>query len=217
MASLSTRTSKPSDQRWPFPSRCRCGYEFCYNCGVRWKHCQCEVWNADQRKMAREMAQRLLGQDLQLPQPRAVMAMSSAHSQCHHGGWYTVQGRHRCQVCRQHMLRFILRCGECGIHACARCHQDPHRQRDPQPQRETQPQRVTQHQWDTQPQRVTHYQWETQHQWDMHYYQCLYGGWYRVIGRYRCWRCLRILNNFILKCEQCGIGVCARCRRDSGL
>lgn len=32
-------------------SLCRCGYEFCYNCGAEWKNkkatCQCPLWEED--------------------------------------------------------------------------------------------------------------------------------------------------------------------------
>ncbi|KAL3479213.1 hypothetical protein BJX99DRAFT_268635 [Aspergillus californicus] len=31
---------------------CRCGANFCYNCGVMWKNCQCEQWN-ERRLLAR--------------------------------------------------------------------------------------------------------------------------------------------------------------------
>ncbi|KAL2838628.1 IBR finger domain protein [Aspergillus pseudoustus] len=31
---------------------CRCGAQFCYNCGVEWKNCQCEQWN-EHRLLAR--------------------------------------------------------------------------------------------------------------------------------------------------------------------
>lgn len=27
------------------PYRCRCGYQFCYNCGTQWKTCRCEHWD----------------------------------------------------------------------------------------------------------------------------------------------------------------------------
>ncbi|KAL2818939.1 RING finger protein [Aspergillus granulosus] len=31
---------------------CRCGAQFCYNCGVKWKECRCEQWN-EHRLLAR--------------------------------------------------------------------------------------------------------------------------------------------------------------------
>ena len=37
--------------------RCRCGYQFCYNCGSKWKTCSCEQW--DERRLLAEAQARV--------------------------------------------------------------------------------------------------------------------------------------------------------------
>ncbi|KAL4787730.1 hypothetical protein BJX76DRAFT_353991 [Aspergillus varians] len=47
---------------------CRCGAQFCYNCGEKWKGCQCEQWN-EHRLLAR--AYQILDRDANPPVPQA--------------------------------------------------------------------------------------------------------------------------------------------------
>jgi hypothetical protein len=51
---------------------CRCGAEFCYECGVGWKRCACDVWNA--QKLHAEAERRIAEEDAEWeanPQPGA--------------------------------------------------------------------------------------------------------------------------------------------------
>ncbi|KAL3456040.1 hypothetical protein BJX64DRAFT_281643 [Aspergillus heterothallicus] len=123
---------------------CRCGTHFCYNCGLKWKTCACAQWN-ENRLLSR--AHQLVDRDraagrgddgraqlqaggpgrLGNPQPRrrlveqAMQELRDNH-ECEHEMWMRVRtGRHRCEVCRDHLDMYINECSQCRLHACTRC------------------------------------------------------------------------------------------------
>ena len=110
--------------------RCRCGHQFCYLCGVRWKDCTCELFNED-RLLERA------GQIADRPQPRGAPAVLEAdrnervqaiaqelrdrHDCEHEGRWRRIDGRSRCEECGHWLRDFILECRHCMLRACVRC------------------------------------------------------------------------------------------------
>ena len=75
-----------------FQCSCKCGAEFCYVCGVNWKHCPCDQWNEERLVVrAREVVNR--DAPRQLPRfkfNRRVDQMRNAlreNHECAHRGW----------------------------------------------------------------------------------------------------------------------------------
>ncbi|KAL4950633.1 hypothetical protein BDW69DRAFT_197103 [Aspergillus filifer] len=54
---------------------CRCGAEFCYNCGERWRTCECAEWN-EHRLRAR--AYEIIGRDVNRPAAHAPVDVAQA-------------------------------------------------------------------------------------------------------------------------------------------
>ncbi|GAB1313329.1 hypothetical protein MFIFM68171_03539 [Madurella fahalii] len=104
---------------------CRCGYQFCYVCGERWKTCGCQQWDEERlvtranaivdRNAARMGAQRranLVERELQ---------NLRANHQCRHRDWRSRGGRHRCEECHDYLPMYIYECTQCRVLACRRC------------------------------------------------------------------------------------------------
>ncbi|KAG6010148.1 hypothetical protein E4U54_008420 [Claviceps lovelessii] len=55
--------------------KCRCGYQFCYVCGLRWKTCRCTVHQMDELKQAaaRRREQRRLKDELEAEELRVIL------------------------------------------------------------------------------------------------------------------------------------------------
>ncbi|EAW16109.1 BRcat and Rcat domain-containing protein [Aspergillus fischeri NRRL 181] len=107
---------------------CRCGAEFCYACGTKWRQCRCELWDENRLvDRARYLVDR--GRDPAQPaQParpeqvqQMVQRLLERHECDHEEFWPRVPGAHQCEECRDHLPNYILQCGQCGIRACRRC------------------------------------------------------------------------------------------------
>ncbi|KAK8121487.1 hypothetical protein PG999_005607 [Apiospora kogelbergensis] len=130
---------------------CPCGFHFYYQCGLRWKTCECAQWDetrlyerAVQIDQRNQPAQRPAAQG-NLPAQRdavvveqalAVEAMQ-AHAQerrvqalvqnlrvnheCEHERWFGRGGPRECEECGDVMPLFIYECRQCHIMACRRC------------------------------------------------------------------------------------------------
>ena len=100
--------------------RCRCGAEFCYICGVRWKECTCAT--ADLHRIE-ERAEEIVDRDAPnlLPQERRqrvdrVFAELQDRHECEHSRrfervFYGAPRRgFRCEMCDARHHKYILRC-----------------------------------------------------------------------------------------------------------
>ncbi|KAK4204522.1 hypothetical protein QBC40DRAFT_303409 [Triangularia verruculosa] len=106
---------------------CRCGAQFCYVCGERWKTCLCPQWE-ENRLLARANA--IVDREAraaQLPDwQRANLVEQERQNQvinhvCRHDSWSSRQGRNRCDECHDTLTVFIYECRQCRILACRRC------------------------------------------------------------------------------------------------
>ncbi|KAG4280419.1 arylsulfatase [Fusarium proliferatum] len=89
-----------------FHISCRCGYQFCYHCGKRWKTCDCPQWDEEQL-MARAAAANAAAQA-----PAAVrQAQPVQRVRCDHGDYVRFNRERReeqCDDCMEMMWHFIL-------------------------------------------------------------------------------------------------------------
>ncbi|OBT53865.1 hypothetical protein VE04_06564 [Pseudogymnoascus sp. 24MN13] len=107
---------------------CRCGTEFCYLCGLRWKVCICAQW--DEHRLIEHanvvVARRQATRGLRLRErfesfKRTIQNLRENH-ECQHLDWRYIQGPGYCEICGQLMIaRFIQECKQCYIVACRRC------------------------------------------------------------------------------------------------
>lgn len=106
---------------------CRCGTEFCYVCGLKWKTCTCAQWD-EGRLLAR--ANVIVDRNARTRRfdagRRARMVEREAQNlveqhECNHRTWGLRRGVFPCEECHQTMPDYILECNQCHIHACHRC------------------------------------------------------------------------------------------------
>ncbi|KAE8357235.1 hypothetical protein BDV27DRAFT_170931 [Aspergillus caelatus] len=102
---------------------CRCGFEFCYTCVMKWKSCGCEVW--DESRLL-DRAHHVAARNEDNPQPAqqevqmAAQELREQHN-CKHDRWRRRDGEYSCDVCHDQLPDFILRCQRCKIEVCVRC------------------------------------------------------------------------------------------------
>ncbi|KIW29679.1 hypothetical protein, variant [Cladophialophora immunda] len=107
---------------------CRCGAQFCYVCGVRWKQCGCDQWNED-RLLAR--ANTIVNRErpnmandnpglMERALRDAANMLRNRHN-CTHTSWRYIRGRHHCEECFDDLPNYIFECIQCRIQACNRC------------------------------------------------------------------------------------------------
>jgi hypothetical protein len=104
---------------------CRCGAQFCYICGERWKTCACAQWH-EQRLLAR--ANEIVNRE-QLPaeqmrrnaQVAAQIEDLRENHECTHDQWEKVRGSYACEECYEVKRLYIYRCSRCHIQACNAC------------------------------------------------------------------------------------------------
>ena len=108
-------------------SACRCGAQFCYVCGQRWKTCGCEQWNEEHLvARANEIVNRDAGAQ-QLDNARRAGRVERErrnlieNHECEHSRWRGRGGVHRCEECHNLLPLFIYECMQCRIMACRRC------------------------------------------------------------------------------------------------
>ncbi|RPA83169.1 hypothetical protein BJ508DRAFT_207379 [Ascobolus immersus RN42] len=117
---------------------CRCGAEFCYSCGAKWKTCRCDLWHPE--RLERRAAQ-IVDREQAAPfapalppvlrQQRVVQVQHEInnydHDNCEHRGkWEKLEGTcgrrgYRCEVCEDRHWKFILQCRHCHLRACQPC------------------------------------------------------------------------------------------------
>ncbi|KAL2838621.1 hypothetical protein BJY01DRAFT_257966 [Aspergillus pseudoustus] len=107
---------------------CRCGTQFCYNCGRRWGTCSCAEWN-DHRLLERAygIIDRGGGAQVTAAGPdaatveRTMEDLRRNHECTHARYWRRIDGSHRCEECSYRLPNFILECPDCQLRACVRC------------------------------------------------------------------------------------------------
>jgi hypothetical protein len=94
-------------------------------CGVKWRECQCPIWDENHliNRVNRVVAHH--------PQPanpeQRAQVFAAAHNivvsrhRCTHDSWERVDGSWECDECGDDLPYFIWRCEECEIDACTRC------------------------------------------------------------------------------------------------
>lgn len=110
-------------------SRCRCRTEFCYECGRKWKTCNCILYSEDMLvQRAGQIADRPAqpgAAEMFLPRgervQQIVRELRERHDCDHRGSWRRVQGPHFCEECRNYLPEYILECLHCRLQACVRC------------------------------------------------------------------------------------------------
>ncbi|KAK0634232.1 hypothetical protein B0T17DRAFT_621749 [Bombardia bombarda] len=108
---------------------CKCGTQFCYICGERWKTCTCPQWEED-RLLARANA--VVNRDVVVNQLELNAAERRArveterrnlvrNHECRHGEWDIQGGRHNCEECNDELPNYIYECRQCRLMLCHRC------------------------------------------------------------------------------------------------
>lgn len=106
---------------------CRCGAQFCYVCGVKWKDCSCD--QCDEHRLldrANAFVDRDAGGRLMEEADRAVRVEHERYNlvenhQCSQERWRSRNGAFQCEECRDRLPQFISECRDCRILACRRC------------------------------------------------------------------------------------------------
>jgi hypothetical protein len=106
------------------PNSCRCGSEFCYLCGVRWKQCTCPLWDESRLTERAQALQNRQDRDRPAQPPRAlqeIMQHLEDDDECDHLDWCRVNGPNTCDICDDDLEYWIWICDECRRQACTRC------------------------------------------------------------------------------------------------
>ncbi|KAI0172598.1 hypothetical protein GGR52DRAFT_415183 [Hypoxylon sp. FL1284] len=107
---------------------CRCGFQFCYVCGARWKSCACEQW--DEHRLYERAVEVDARDDHPEDQARRDNRPQRVHQlmenlrrdhECEHRRWQYREGKYCCEQCFQLKRRFIFECRQCHVLACAYC------------------------------------------------------------------------------------------------
>ncbi|KAH6653179.1 ariadne RING finger, partial [Truncatella angustata] len=109
---------------------CRCGAEFCYRCGVKWKECHCSDWVPE---LLNRRAQQVVDREALQPLEPAIRQQRVAtmvrelqeNHECNHSGKFTkLEGSRRgkvCEMCGARHRKYILSCRRCHMLACEDC------------------------------------------------------------------------------------------------
>jgi E3 ubiquitin-protein ligase RNF144 len=97
-------------------SRCRCGHQFCYLCGEKWKKCSCP--QADENYLTLPLP--AIPGAFPVPVPAPVAARPRAVLGPHVHTWERVESPD-CAGCRAGFLPFVMRCRLCNVANCWRC------------------------------------------------------------------------------------------------
>ncbi|KAL4928758.1 BRcat and Rcat domain-containing protein [Aspergillus undulatus] len=94
---------------------CRCGAEFCYKCGERWKTCHCEEWNRHRLRQPDPVP------NLPVLEPAAVNAVAARmnliertmqelqeNHECRHTRWRFTDSPYRCEECFHFLPEYIF-------------------------------------------------------------------------------------------------------------
>ena len=125
---VSSKCTYLLSQAWNLTAlnRCRCKFQFCYECGRHWKNCTCIVYDeAMLLRRARVVAHREVAPGAGAPAAAVVARIANnlreRHNCDHDGRWNRVEGAHRCEECGYHLRSYILQCRHCMLQACVRC------------------------------------------------------------------------------------------------
>lgn len=102
-----------------FHITCRCGSNWCYLCGVPWKHCKCEHWDEARLLERAEYLAERQGDDGEEGVARMRQLLIDRHN-CDHDYWNPCDGG-RCDECGDHLPNFLYRCVVCHVEFCRRC------------------------------------------------------------------------------------------------
>ncbi|KAI0532787.1 hypothetical protein GGR58DRAFT_488866 [Xylaria digitata] len=128
---------------------CRCGFQFCYACGARWKTCRCDHWEEHRlyERAAQLDARRQADGEREVIPPRRNLATQGEwqreveerqehnrqqrirtiaqdlrdNHECDHERWFGRRGPQECEECHDVVPIFIYECRQCHIIACRRC------------------------------------------------------------------------------------------------
>ncbi|KAI1361237.1 hypothetical protein F5Y08DRAFT_315166 [Xylaria arbuscula] len=105
---------------------CRCGFQFCYVCGARWKTCRCDHWVEHRlyERAAQIDARDHVGEEEERHRQARIQTIARdlrENHECDHERWYNREGSRRCEECHDVMPLFIYECRQCHIMACRRC------------------------------------------------------------------------------------------------
>ncbi|KAI0851948.1 hypothetical protein F5Y00DRAFT_274217 [Daldinia vernicosa] len=106
---------------------CRCGAQFCYVCGLRWKTCACAQWD-ENRLFDRAEAIYNRGRNARQgpnAQRRVAIRNIAEGLRVNHGCdlhvWTRRLGPYVCDLCNIRLSEFIFECDTCHMMVCRRC------------------------------------------------------------------------------------------------
>lgn len=105
---------------------CRCGAEFCYICGLRWRTCICDQWNEPQLYVrGAELHEQQWGPNVDEGQRdrlirRKMENILETHD-CNHESWLYRRDSRRCDGCREDLPDYLYQCLQCRFRVCRRC------------------------------------------------------------------------------------------------
>lgn len=106
--------------------RCKCGDEFCYRCGLKWKTCRCGDW--DDTALDRRAEQLAIRESGVTTPVRAAALIRTIRGQLqnrheceHQDKWAKLNGVHNCEMCGDTLRQFIWSCEGCRLLACTQC------------------------------------------------------------------------------------------------
>ncbi|KAI1150465.1 hypothetical protein F4825DRAFT_468172 [Nemania diffusa] len=173
-----------------FHIRCKCRAEFCYNCGVKWKNCQCAQWDE----------QRLYN--------RAEQILNRGHNQ---GEGNRGAGAANLQPARLPELRAAEQVMRLFEPQPARpANAQPAGPSDPQPTRPANAQSTNAQPVSPEADREVHIERIMEHLRQNH--ECDHERWISRKRRAECEECHDVMPLFIYECRQCSILACRRCR-----
>lgn len=119
---------------------CRCGHQFCYVCGVRWRGCSCAPWQgqrlhsraemvlarqplpaAGTRNSAGTLQAQFRTHQARLDTIAARLVGNPDHECPHPKNWRRFKGYHRCEICHKDKKETVGECKRCFIVACYHC------------------------------------------------------------------------------------------------
>jgi hypothetical protein len=112
--------------------RSRCGKQFCYVCGLKWKTCDCELWHENRlygianRVVEDEVHPGADAAERDEALARAVNGLQNHEVVgCQHARrsqWiYRQRAEMQCEVCYHNLPKYIFECRGCRMLACNRC------------------------------------------------------------------------------------------------
>ncbi|CZT24544.1 uncharacterized protein RCC_10269 [Ramularia collo-cygni] len=103
---------------------CLCKHEFCYGCGIEWKHCECRVWDEDRLLARADNVANRPGMGGAAAAPAIAEQLRRDHQDCDdhgHQRMVSERGSHLCEGCQQVQPLFYYRCRACHTVLCRRC------------------------------------------------------------------------------------------------